>query len=118
MGSGWSEEKFANYRLQLHTKSCLSAWDLIDLVGAGFCKGLHPQTVSMGINEVFQELILDVVKQVRQPLGLLILRLLVLVDGMDGWMDGCINLLHLLCSYSSPFNHLLKSYTDFYIARA
>lgn len=63
MGSGCSEEKFANYRLQLHTKSCLSAWDLIDLVGAGFCKGLHPQTVSMGINEVFQELILDVVKQ-------------------------------------------------------
>lgn len=86
MGSGWSEERFANYRLQLRTKSCLSAWDLIDLVGAGFCKGLHPQTVSMGINEVFQELILDVVKQVRQPVGLVILRLLVLVDGMDGWM--------------------------------
>lgn len=76
MGSGCSEEKFANYRLQLHTKSCLSAWDLIDLVGAGFCKGLHPQTVSMGINEVFQELILDVVKQVRQP--------------VDGWMDASI----------------------------
>lgn len=65
MGSGWSEERFADYRLQLHKKSSLSAWDLIDLLGAGFCKGLHRQTVSMGISEVFQELILDVVKQVR-----------------------------------------------------
>lgn len=65
MGSGWSEEKFADYRLQLHKKSSLSAWDLIDLMGAGFCKGLHRQTVSMGINEVFEELILDLLKQVR-----------------------------------------------------
>lgn len=64
-GSGCSDHSFAHYRLQLHRRSSLSAWDLIDLVGAGFCKGLQPQTVSMGISEVFQELILDVVKQVR-----------------------------------------------------
>lgn len=96
MGSGWSEEKFAKYRLQLHTKSSLSAWDLIDLVGADFCKGLHPQTVSMGIGEVFQELILDVVKQVGWPgLG-------------DGWGDASI-CCNSSCPYSRQFGHLLKS---------
>lgn len=77
MGSGWSEEKFADYRLQLHTtKSCLTAWELIDLVGTIFSRGLNHQTVSMGINEVFQELILDVVKQVRGQRYVMILSLL------------------------------------------
>ncbi|KAM6949909.1 switch-associated protein 70-like [Lycodopsis pacificus] len=65
MGSGWSEEKFADYKLQLNTKkNCLSAWELIELVGMGyFSKGMNHQTLSMGITEVFQELILDVLKQ-------------------------------------------------------
>ncbi|XP_049417114.1 switch-associated protein 70 [Epinephelus fuscoguttatus] len=65
MGSGWSEEKFSNYKLQLNTKkNCLNAWELIELVGMGyFSKGMNCQTLSMGINEVFQELILDVLKQ-------------------------------------------------------
>ncbi|TDH17030.1 hypothetical protein EPR50_G00004330 [Perca flavescens] len=65
MGSGLNEEKFADYKLQLNTKNnCLSAWELIELVGMGyFSKGMNCQTLSMGIMEVFQELILDVLKQ-------------------------------------------------------
>ncbi|XP_034738470.1 switch-associated protein 70 [Etheostoma cragini] len=65
MGSGWNEEKFADYKLQLNKKkNCLSAWELIELVGMGyFSKGMNCQTLSMGITEVFQELILDVLKQ-------------------------------------------------------
>ncbi|XP_045899117.1 switch-associated protein 70b isoform X1 [Micropterus dolomieu] len=65
MGSGWSKEKFADYKLQLNTKkNCLTAWELIELLGMGyFSKGMNRQTLSMGINEVFQELILDVLKQ-------------------------------------------------------
>ncbi|XP_036951024.1 switch-associated protein 70-like isoform X1 [Acanthopagrus latus] len=65
MGSGWSEDKFSDYKLQLSKKkNCLTAWELIELVGMGyFSKGLNRQTLSMGITEVFQELILDVLKQ-------------------------------------------------------
>ncbi|XP_031702699.1 switch-associated protein 70 [Anarrhichthys ocellatus] len=65
MGSGWSEEKFADYKLQLNAKkNCLTVWELIELVGIGyFSKGMNHQTLSMGITEVFQELILDVLKQ-------------------------------------------------------
>lgn len=68
MGSGWSEEKFADYKLQLNAKrNCLTVWELIDLIGMGsFSTGMNRQTMSMGIGEVFQELILDVLKQVRQ----------------------------------------------------
>ncbi|XP_068452127.1 switch-associated protein 70 isoform X2 [Clinocottus analis] len=64
MGSGWSEEKFADYKPQLNlNNNCLTAWELIELVGIRFSKGMNQQTLSMGINEVFQELILDVLKQ-------------------------------------------------------
>nr|XP_046243891.1 switch-associated protein 70 [Scatophagus argus] len=63
MGSGWSEEKFADYKLNAKN-NCLTAWELIDLLGMGyFSKGMNAQTLSMGINEVFQEFILDVLKQ-------------------------------------------------------
>lgn len=67
MGGSWIEEKFEDYKLQLSSKQqCLNAWELIELVGMGhFSKGMDRQTLSMGINEVFQELILDVLKQVR-----------------------------------------------------
>lgn len=67
MGIGWSEEKFVDYKLHLYRKkNCLTAWELIELVGLSyFSKGINRQTLSMGINEVFQELILDVLKQVR-----------------------------------------------------
>ncbi|XP_066556942.1 switch-associated protein 70 isoform X1 [Amia ocellicauda] len=65
MGGSWIEEKFEDYKIQLNSKKqCLSAWELIDLIGTGhFSKGMDRQTLSMGINEVFQELILDVLKQ-------------------------------------------------------
>ncbi|XP_016430085.1 switch-associated protein 70-like [Sinocyclocheilus rhinocerous] len=65
MGGSWIEEKFEEYKLQLSSKhQCLNVWELIELVGMGhFSKGMDRQTLSMGINEVFQELILDVLKQ-------------------------------------------------------
>uniref|UniRef100_A0A668AK22 Switch-associated protein 70 n=1 Tax=Myripristis murdjan TaxID=586833 RepID=A0A668AK22_9TELE len=65
MGTVLNEEQFSDYKLQLNKrKNCLTAWELIELVGMGhFSRGLNHQTLSMGINEVFQELILDVLKQ-------------------------------------------------------
>ncbi|XP_056117156.1 switch-associated protein 70b [Rhinichthys klamathensis goyatoka] len=65
MGGSWIEEKFEEYKLQLSSKhQCLIVWEMIELVGMGhFSKGMDRQTLSMGINEVFQELILDVLKQ-------------------------------------------------------
>lgn len=65
MGGSWVEERFEDYKLQLNSKQqCLNAWELISLVGSGhFSKGMDHQTLSMGIGEVYQELILDVLKQ-------------------------------------------------------
>uniref|UniRef100_A0AAZ3PU01 Switch-associated protein 70 n=1 Tax=Oncorhynchus tshawytscha TaxID=74940 RepID=A0AAZ3PU01_ONCTS len=65
MGGSWVEERFEDYKLELCTKQqCLSAWEIITLVGTGtFSKGMDRQTLSMGITEVFHELILDVFKQ-------------------------------------------------------
>uniref|UniRef100_A0A7N9AQ33 Switch-associated protein 70 n=1 Tax=Mastacembelus armatus TaxID=205130 RepID=A0A7N9AQ33_9TELE len=65
MGGSWVEERFEDYKLQLHSKQQrLSAWELISLVGSGhFSKGMDRQALSMGISEVYQELILDVLKQ-------------------------------------------------------
>lgn len=72
MGGRWSEERFADYKLQLNMKgNRLTAWELIELLGVGhFSQGMNRQTLSMGIGEVFLELILDVLKQVRQHAGL------------------------------------------------
>ncbi|XP_016125623.1 switch-associated protein 70-like [Sinocyclocheilus grahami] len=65
MGGSWIEEKFEEYKIQLSSKyQCLNVWELIELVGMGhFSKGMDRQSLSMGINEVFQELILDMLKQ-------------------------------------------------------
>ncbi|GAA6085490.1 switch-associated protein 70 isoform X1, partial [Tachysurus ichikawai] len=65
VSGNWNEGHFADYKAQLSLKqNCLSAWELIELVGMGyFTKGMDRQTTSMGISEVFQELILDVLKQ-------------------------------------------------------
>ncbi|XP_022612109.1 switch-associated protein 70-like isoform X2 [Seriola dumerili] len=65
MGGSWVEERFEDYKLQLDSRQqCLNAWELITVVGSGhFSKGMDRQTLSMGINEVYQELILDVLKQ-------------------------------------------------------
>lgn len=66
MGSGWHQEQFEHYKISLDAnREGLSAWELIELIGSGrFSKGMDRQTVSMAINEVFNELILDVLKQV------------------------------------------------------
>lgn len=57
----WSEEKL---RLSLKSNS-LTVWELLHLLGSGyFSKGLSHHSLSMGISELFQELILDVLKQV------------------------------------------------------
>uniref|UniRef100_A0A8C5FKD0 Switching B cell complex subunit SWAP70b n=1 Tax=Gadus morhua TaxID=8049 RepID=A0A8C5FKD0_GADMO len=65
MGGSWVEERFEDYKLELQTQGrSLSAWELITLVASGhFSKGMDRQTLSMGINEVYHELILDVLKQ-------------------------------------------------------
>ncbi|XP_064837833.1 switch-associated protein 70-like [Oncorhynchus masou masou] len=65
MGGIWNQERFDDYKLTLNRKQqCLIAWELIELVGMGhFSKGMNRQTLSMGISEVFQELILDVLRQ-------------------------------------------------------
>lgn len=66
MGLGWHQELFERYKISLDANwEGLSAWELIELIGNGrFSKGMDGPTVSMGINEVFSELILDVLKQV------------------------------------------------------
>ncbi|KAK7811619.1 hypothetical protein U0070_006055 [Myodes glareolus] len=65
MGGGWQQEQFEHYKINFDdNKDGLSAWELIELIGNGqFSKGMDRQTVSMAINEVFNELILDVLKQ-------------------------------------------------------
>ncbi|XP_072516875.1 switch-associated protein 70 [Salminus brasiliensis] len=65
VGSDWNEGRFVDYKAKLSSKKhCLNVWELIELVGTGyFTKGMERQTISMGINEVFQELILNILKQ-------------------------------------------------------
>ncbi|KAM7002820.1 switch-associated protein 70b [Tautogolabrus adspersus] len=65
MGGSWVEERFEDYKLQLISKQqSLNAWEFIKLIGSGqFSKGMDRQTLSMGISEVYHELILDVLKQ-------------------------------------------------------
>ncbi|KAM6926408.1 switch-associated protein 70b isoform 2-T2 [Lycodopsis pacificus] len=65
IGGSWVEERFEDYKLQLNMKQqSLNAWELISLVGSGhFSKGIDRQALSMGVNEVYQELIVDVLKQ-------------------------------------------------------
>ncbi|XP_072905679.1 switch-associated protein 70b [Hemitrygon akajei] len=65
MGINWQQENFEDYRAQLGAKqSGLSVWEFIRLVGSGlYLKGMNRQTLSMAINEVYCELILDVIKQ-------------------------------------------------------
>ncbi|KAJ8271501.1 hypothetical protein COCON_G00103600 [Conger conger] len=65
MGGSWEEERFQSYRTQQSSRQKgLSAWEFIELVGLGhFSRGMHRQTLSMGICEVFREHVLDVLKQ-------------------------------------------------------
>ncbi|XP_061669726.1 switch-associated protein 70 isoform X2 [Syngnathoides biaculeatus] len=62
--SGWRQQNLSASALQADGGRCLTAWEMIRLVGSGaFSEGLDRQSLSMGINEVFQELVLDVLKQ-------------------------------------------------------
>ncbi|XP_047220151.1 switch-associated protein 70 isoform X1 [Girardinichthys multiradiatus] len=64
MGMGWCEERFTDYRTKQSTKSWLNVWELIELVGVTyFSKDIDRQILSMCINEVFSELILNILKQ-------------------------------------------------------
>ncbi|KAM4017944.1 switch-associated protein 70 isoform 2-T2 [Anomaloglossus baeobatrachus] len=65
MGSGWQQALFEDYKISLRDQQKgLSVWDLIELIGSGqFSKGTDSTTVSMAINEVFNELVLDVLRQ-------------------------------------------------------
>ncbi|KAI2662185.1 Switch-associated protein 70 [Labeo rohita] len=65
MGCSWNEGRFDDYKMHLSAKKKnLNAWELIELIGmCHFTKGINPQTLSMGINEVYQELVMDVIKQ-------------------------------------------------------
>nr|XP_033784342.1 switch-associated protein 70 [Geotrypetes seraphini] len=65
MGGGWQQAQFEDYKVGLDARqNGLSVWELIELIGSGqFSKGMDRQTVSMAINEVFSELILNVLKQ-------------------------------------------------------
>ncbi|EMP38313.1 Switch-associated protein 70 [Chelonia mydas] len=64
MGAGSHQEQFEHNKNSLGANQGLSAWELIELIGSGqFSKGMDRQTVSMAVNEVFNELILDVLKQ-------------------------------------------------------
>ncbi|XP_004711596.1 switch-associated protein 70 isoform X2 [Echinops telfairi] len=65
MGGGWQQEQFEHYKINFDDgKDGLSVWELIELIGNGhFSKGMDRQSLSMAINEVFNELILDVLKQ-------------------------------------------------------
>ncbi|XP_032644021.1 switch-associated protein 70 isoform X1 [Chelonoidis abingdonii] len=64
MGAGSHQEQFEHNKNSLGANQGLSAWELIELIGSGqFSKGMDRQTISMAVNEVFNELILDVLKQ-------------------------------------------------------
>ncbi|XP_037109983.1 switch-associated protein 70b isoform X2 [Syngnathus acus] len=69
MGGSWVEERFEDYKLQMlsqqqQQQQSISVWQLITLVGSGhFSKGIDRQSLSMGIQELYQELIMDVLKQ-------------------------------------------------------
>uniref|UniRef100_A0A3Q2D7R2 Switch-associated protein 70 n=1 Tax=Cyprinodon variegatus TaxID=28743 RepID=A0A3Q2D7R2_CYPVA len=64
MGMGWCEEKFTDYMKQKKRKNWLTVWELMELVGViYFSKDVDRHTLSMSINEVFSELILDILKQ-------------------------------------------------------
>ncbi|KAM4721346.1 switch-associated protein 70 [Rhinophrynus dorsalis] len=65
MGGGWQQALFEDYRVALHKKeNGLTAWEVIELIGSGqFSKGMDSATVSMAVSEVFNELVLDVLKQ-------------------------------------------------------
>lgn len=46
----------------------LTVWQFLDMVNSGrFLRGIEPEAVSMAVEEVYQEVIEDVLKQARSP---------------------------------------------------
>ncbi|KAK7913327.1 hypothetical protein WMY93_013538 [Mugilogobius chulae] len=64
MGGIWIEGGFAEYHLEINFQTnSLTVWELIEFVGMHFFKDKSPQTLSTAIKEVFEELILGILKQ-------------------------------------------------------
>lgn len=67
MGLGELEELLAQDAQSAQPSGGLSVWQLLELFNSGRClRGVGRDSLSMAIQEVYQELIQDVLKQVRQ----------------------------------------------------
>lgn len=67
MGLGELEELLAQDAQSAQTAVGLSVWQFLELFNSGRClRGVGRDSLSMAIQEVYQELIQDVLKQVRQ----------------------------------------------------
>lgn len=70
MGLGELEELLAQDAQSAQTSGGLSVWQFLELFNSGRClRGVGRDSLSMAIQEVYQELIQDVLKQVRQARG-------------------------------------------------
>lgn len=66
VGLGELEELLAQEAQAAQTTGGLSVWQFLELFNSGRClRGVGRDTLSMAIHEVYQELIQDVLKQVR-----------------------------------------------------
>lgn len=66
VGLGELEELLAQEAQAAQTSGGLSVWQFLELFNSGRClRGVGRDTLSMAIHEVYQELIQDVLKQVR-----------------------------------------------------
>lgn len=66
VGLGELEELLAQEAQAAQSSSGLSVWQFLELFNSGRClRGVGRDTLSMAIHEVYQELIQDVLKQVR-----------------------------------------------------
>lgn len=66
VGLGELEELLAQEAQAAQSTSGLSVWQFLELFNSGRClRGVGRDTLSMAIHEVYQELIQDVLKQVR-----------------------------------------------------
>lgn len=67
MGLGELEELLTQDAQSTQTSGGLSVWQFLELFNSGRClRGVGRDSLSMAIQEVYQELIQDVLKQVRQ----------------------------------------------------
>lgn len=70
VGLGELEELLAQEAQAAQSSGGLSVWQFLELFNSGRClRGVGRDTLSMAIHEVYQELIQDVLKQVRPSWG-------------------------------------------------